>query len=509
MVTVEDRAGPRARAEDPAWLSHPVSWGVVLALAGSKVVFQLATSTLYGAHRDEFYYLESGYHLSFGYVDNPPLVPWLYRLQQAAFGHSVTALAVVPAVLGGGFVLLGALIAADLGGGRSAQGLAGLVAWLGPLFLTTSHFLGTVTIDLVVWAPASWLVIRIVRSGDTRWWLGVGVVTGIGLLNKDSVLFWMAAAGGGLLLTPQRRVLASWWLLGGAAIAGAFALPTLVWEVAHHWATLEFLRNLRAANASSDLTQFAPVQLVLTGLGGTVLWIVALVAVVRRPEWRPQRWLAYGYGIAFVLTLALGGKAYYLGSWYLPLVAVGAVVVEASWPVRRVQGLAVLTAILGVVGIPVSTPVLPASTAVAAHLDTANQDLGAMLGWPRVVDQIAAVVDTLPPDARHHVVIFTANYSQAGAVDFYGPPLGLPQAISGHNTFWLWGYGDPAPGATVVAVGLAPDFLRRYWSSVVPAGRLGTTGPPIDPQERGATIWVCRGQRVPWAVLWPAAKHYD
>ncbi len=140
---------------------------MAVTLAASKVVLQLATADLYGAHRDEFYYLESGYHPAFGYVDNPPLVPWIYRLEQVAFGHRVTSLAVLPALLGGLFVVLAALITADLGGGRTAQGLCALVAWLAPLFLTPSHFLSTVSFDLVAWSLASWLVIRIVRNGDT------------------------------------------------------------------------------------------------------------------------------------------------------------------------------------------------------------------------------------------------------------------------------------------------------------------------------------------------------
>ncbi len=507
MVTVEDRLRPRkpGRAGRP----RPVAWPIVLGLAASKVVFQLATANLYGAHRDEFYYLESGYHLAFGYVDNPPLVPWIYRLEQAVFGHSVTSLAVVPALLGGIFVMIGALMTADLGGGRTAQGLCALVAWLGPLFLTTSHFLGTVSPDLVVWSLASWLVIRMVRSGNPRGWLAVGAVCGLGLLNKDTVLFWVAAAGTGLLLTPERRLLRSWWLVAGAALAVAIALPNLIWEADHQWATLVFLRHLRADNSTTDLVQFVPLQLVLVSIGGTVLWIVALVALIRRPAWRSQVWLAYGYGVAFVLILALGGKAYYLGSWYLPLVAVGAVVVEQSWSKVQLRLLVIVTLLFGLLSAPYATPVLPPSTAVAAHLDTDNHDLGGMLGWPHVVAQIAAAADTLPPAARRQVVIFTANYSQAGAVDFYGPALGLPPAISGHNTFWLWGYGRPAPGAVVIAVGLPAWFVHRYWSSVRLASTLGVGGPPIDPQERGAPIWICRDQRVPWAVLWPATKHYD
>jgi hypothetical protein len=481
----------------------------VVPIAAAKVAFQLLTANLYGAHRDEFYYLESGHHLAWGYVDNPPLVPLLYRLSEETFGHSVLALAVVPALLGGVFVVLGALIAADLGGGRTAQALTALVAWLGPIFLTTSHFLSTVSLDLVFWSLASWLVIRMVRSGDTRLWLAVGAVCGIGLLNKDTMAFWAVAAGVGLLCTPQRTLLASRALAAGAAIALVIFAPNLAWEASHHWATLEFLGNLRTNNSSTDLVQFAPLQLAIVTVAGTVVWVAALRALGRRAEWRSQRWLAYGYAVAFVVLFALGGKAYYLGSLYLPLVAVGAVVVERYWSRHNRRILAVAIVATGLLTAPLFTPILPANVAVVAGFDTANTDLGGMLGWPHVVDQIASVVHALPAGEGRSAVIFTHAYSEAGAVAFYGPALGLHPAISGHNTFWLWGYGHPVPGAVVVAVGLPSSFVHHYWSSVTQVATLGTSGPPIDPQERGVPIWVCRHQLTSWATLWPAAKHYE
>ncbi|MGH9080568.1 MAG: glycosyltransferase family 39 protein, partial [Acidimicrobiales bacterium] len=486
-----------------------VVWSLVAPIASAKVAFQLFTADLYGAHRDEFYYLESGHHLAWGYVDNPPLVPFLYRLSEEVFGHSVPALAVVPALLGGVFVILGALIAADLGGGRAAQVLTALLAWLGPIFLTTSHFLSTVSLDLVCWSLASWLVLRMVRSGDTRLWLAVGVVCGIGLLNKDTMAFWAIAAGLGLLCTPQRALLASRWAGAGAVIALVIFLPNLAWEASHHWATLEFLGNLRRNNSSTDLVQFAPLQLAIVTIAGTAVWVVALRALGRRAEWRSQRWLAYGFAVAFVVLFALGGKAYYLGSWYLPLVAMGAVVIERYWSRRNRRFLAVAIVATGLLTAPLFTPILPANVAVAAGFDTANKDLGGMLGWPHVVDQIASVVHGLPAGEGRTAVIFTEDYSEAGAVDFYGPGRGLPSAISGHNTFWLWGYGHPVPGAVVVAVGLPSSFVHRYWSSVTQVATLGTSGPPIDPQERGVPIWLCRDQRTSWASLWPAAKHYE
>jgi 4-amino-4-deoxy-L-arabinose transferase-like glycosyltransferase len=275
-----------------------VAWWALGALAGSKAAFQLATANLYGAHRDEFYYLESGHHLAWGYVDNPPLVPALYRLQEAVFGHSVAALAVVPSLLGAVFVILGGLIAADLGGGRAAQILTGLVAWLGPIFLTTTHFLSTVSLDLVFWALASWVLVRLVRSGNCRLWIAVGLVCGVGLLNKDTMIFWAVAAGIGLLCTPQRALLRSWWVPAGGILAFAVVSPNIIWQAQHHWATLEFLRHLRSNNSSTDQAQFAPLQLAIVTIAGTMVWVVAIRALLRKPEWGAQRWLAYGYGAA-------------------------------------------------------------------------------------------------------------------------------------------------------------------------------------------------------------------
>jgi 4-amino-4-deoxy-L-arabinose transferase-like glycosyltransferase len=485
-----------------------LAWPVVAGLAVTKVAFQLVTSALYGAHRDEFYYLESGYHLAWGYVDNPPMTPVLDRIGVALFGHSVTGLHVIPAVLGGTFVVLAAVLAREVGGGRFAQGLAGLVATIAPLFLTTSHFLGTVSLDLVFWGLASLLLMRLVRANDARWWLAIGLVVGVGLLNKDSMVLWALGATVGLALTPERRFLRSWSAVGGAAIAAVIYAPNLVWEVQHHWPTLEFLRHLQADHAGTDRTQFLPTQLLATTPAGTVVWVVALIALVRDPRWRAQRWLAAGYAVLFVFLLASGGKGYYLGPWYVALVAVGAAEIERRWTHRARVMIVAAVALTGLLGAPAVTPILPRNVLVSTRIDRTNGDMGAMLGWPHVVDEVAEVYRRLPPDERPDAKILTSNYSQAGAIDFYGPARGLPAAISGHNNFWWWGFGRPTVG-TVIAVGVDRSFLERYWTDCHQDAVLGSGAVPVDPEERGQAILTCRGQKVPWSVIWPAARHYD
>ncbi len=515
MTTLTQDTQPTIDREDVATAASGQTHGaplprlavpIVVVLAVAKVLFQLATAQLYGAHRDEFYYLAGGHHLAWGYVDHPPAVPALDRLAELVFGHSIAALHVVPALIGGVLVLLGALLARELGGGTRAQTLTAVVAAIGPIYLATAHFLSTVTLDLVVWALASLLVIRLIRTGDPRWWLAIGAVVGLGLLNKYTVAFWVLGAVGGLLCTRRRRLLWSRWALGGAGIAAVLISPNLVWQATHHWASFEFMQNLRTNNGASDVREFIPLQLAMMTFAGTVVWVAALRATVRSAGYEVHRWLAVGWLILFVVLFAAEGKGYYLGSWYLPLVALGAVVIERRWSRRAQRILFAAIVVTGLATAPLFTPILPQRTVVEAGINDANKDLGALIGWPHVVHQIADVVHALPADDQRRAVILTSNYSEAGALEFWRSELDLPDVISGHNSYWWWGYGHRRPGP-VVTVGFDRQFLGRYWDQCGRAGTLGR-GAAIDPQEVGAPIFVCRHQTISWAALWPRLRHY-
>ncbi len=482
-----------------------VVWPVVLGVMVAKFVFSLATSGILGLHRDEFYYLASGRHLSWGYVDNPPLVPWIYRGIDALLGYSALALGVVPALCGAGYVLVAVVLVAEAGGSRAAQLLGAAVAALGPVYLTTAHFLSTVDIELLAAGTGTWLIMRLIRTGQDRLWLAVGAVVGVGLLNKYTLGLWVGAVIVGLLFAGPRRALITPWAAAGGAIAAALAAPSLVWQAEHHWAIITFTQNLARDNGISDRIQFLPLQLGIVTLAGTIVWVSGA-----RHAWRgPTRWLSVGFVLSAVVLFLAGGKAYYLADWYLPLIGVGAAHVEAARISRRQRRLLGAVIVTGLVSLPLFTPILPASATVAVGFDKANNDLGAMLGWSHIADQIAHVDHALPRAERNNAIILTQDYSEAGAVDLYAARLATPHAISGHNTYWLWGYGHPRPNATVIAVGIDPTLLRRDWNSVRLAATLGSDTTAIDPQERGAPIYLCRDQKTPWATIWPTLRHYN
>lgn len=485
-----------------------MAWWPVAALAVGKVVFHLATSGIWGFHRDEFYYLAGGRHLAWGYVDHPPLTPALYRLGETVFGDSIVGLRVIPALIGGGLVVVGALLAREMGGRRFAQTLTALAACLGGLYLTPMHFLGTVTVDLLAWAVATLLVLRMIRTGDTRLWLAVGLVVGIGLLNKHSMLFWVAAVGIGLVLSPERRLLRSGWLLGGAAIALLLFFPNVVWQAQHDWATLHFLHNLQRRTSGEARAQFLPLQLGMATPAALVVWVVALRWMWRAPDGHQYRALAIAWAVLVVGLFLAGGKGYYAGSIYLPLVAIGAVVVERTWSAVGRRRIAAWVVVTGIVSAPFTMPLMPASALDTVPLDKVNADLSGMLGYRHLARQLGDVYHALPPAEQADAVVLTDSYSKAGAVDYWRNELRLPPAISGHNTYWLWGYDGADPQTTVIAAGLPESYLRRFFVRVDRVGTLGV-GVRMDKEAKGQPIVVCHDPRLPWPQLWPKLKNYE
>jgi 4-amino-4-deoxy-L-arabinose transferase-like glycosyltransferase len=332
-------------------------------------------------------------------------------------------------------VFVAALLARELGGHAKAQALCATLAALGPLYLATTHFLSTVTLDILAWSLASLVVIRIIRTGDERLWLLLGVVIGLGMENKHTMLFWIAGAAAGLLATPQRRILRSWYVLGGAAIAVALTLPNVLWQIDHHWPTKEFLDNLRRDNAG-DRGDYVPLVLAAASLPGVVVWVNGLITMSRRGStFAAARWIGVGYLVLVVAIFVLGGKGYYVGSWYLPLVAVGAVAIEQRWSRRAMTALFAAVIVIGLAFLPVFTPVLSEPTIASLGLDDANEDLGAMLGWRHFANEVTDVVDSLSRDERANSVIVTGSYSAAGALEFLRGGGDFPPVYSDHNSF--------------------------------------------------------------------------
>jgi Dolichyl-phosphate-mannose-protein mannosyltransferase len=511
--------------------------GIALIAAGAFAV-EMAVSARYGYVRDELYFLAAGQHLAFGYVDQPPLTPVLARVSALATGNTLVGLRVLPALGLAALVVATAAMSRLLGAGRAGQLLAALAAATCAEYLGAMHELTTTTPDFVFWAVTLLLVTRLLASQDPRWWLAIGACVGVASEAKWNIAFLAAALAAGFLATDARRLLRSRYLLLGCVIAAALAAPDVVWQAAHGWPSLDVFRALQTAAGQNRVTYW-PAQIFFTGVALTPLWAGGLIWSLRSAQARAFRPLAIACLIVIALQFVLGGKAYYPGGVYTFLFAAGAVPLGRRLAARRplaspIQSAAskplasrILAAarrplasriplaartgrtmlVSGAIGALVAIPILPARVLHTVPLQKINYDLGEEIAWPKLVALVARQYDALPGPQRRHATILTGNYGEAGAIDRYGPGLGLPQVYSGANNFWLWG-PPPAADSAAIAVNLDPAFLRREFAHV----RLVATfrnGLGVGDDEQGAQVYLATGLKSSWAQAWPAFRNFS
>ena len=484
----------------------------VLITAAVGVAALLLTAGRYGYHRDELYFLECAKHMAWGFVDQPPLTPAIARLAQAVAPGSLVALRVIPALIYGGLVVLAALTARELGAGRTGQLGASVCAAAAPGLLLAGHLLSTTTPDLLAWALIVFLLVRLLRTGDERLWLAIGLAIGVGLENKWSVGFLVIGLLVGLLVTPERRFLLSPWFAGGVLLALVLWAPNLWWQHQHDWPQFALFASLGSSShdVGSTIT-WLPYQFLITGPVGAAVWVAGLYRLLRQPEARTYRAIGIAYVVlAVVLAIAAGDKQYYVAGLYVPLWGAGGRPLE-GWLLRHRTGMArpiavIAFAVTTLLLLPASIPVLPVSSVASAT--GLNPEIAEQIGWPELASQVAGVWRSLPADQRADAAIFTANYGEAGAIDRFGPALGLPRAYSGHNTYWWWG-SPPPTTRTLVTVGfLRRSYLTSMFGSVRQAGTI--TNPwNVDNQEEGLPIWIVSDPKEPWPAIWTNARHYD
>lgn len=500
--------GNRRETATPIAASLPeFARGPVFAAMAALALVLTAFSGRYGFHRDELYFLMLP--PDWGYVDQPPLAPLLARLFAGTLGAEPWAVR-IPATLAAVLsVLVLALITREVGGGRGAQALCAWAYAFAALPLIMGHALLTSTLDLPVWPAVALCAIRAHLRREPRWWLAAGMAVGLSTYNKLLVAVLLAAMAAGLALVGPRRVLWSRWVLGAAVLALVIGLPNLIYQAAHDWPQLRMGSALAENNAGEVRVMMWPFLFLMLGPPLVPIWAAGLVGLVRRPGWKPIRFLAAAFAVLLGLVFVMGAQFYYPFGLLAVLFAIGCVpVIEWARNVRwRRAVLAAAVAVNAAVSVVLGLPVIPVGTLGDTPVPAVNQIAQDSVGWPTYVGQIAEAYAALPPADQSRTVIVTSNYGEAGAVDRYGGRYGLPRAYSGHNG--LYRLARPPETATVaVIVGGQVNGVGRRFASCERVGRLDN-GVGVDNEEQGQPIAVCREPLGGWAAVWPALHHLD
>lgn len=509
---------------------EPADLIIPFSIALAQLVIQMLFHGNYGYFRDELYYIACSKHLAFGYVDQPPLSLVILAAVRWVLGDSLHAIRFLPALSISATSVLAALMALRLGGGRFATGLAALCVVTAPVLLGQGRYFSMNSIDILFWAAAGYVVVRLL-SGDTpRLWLVFGLIVGLGLQNKYSVGFLCIGLVAGILLTPERKHLATKWFWLGVLIASLLFLPHIVWELKNGIPSLEFMRNAsQLKNTPTTFLEFFGGQLRELNYFCAPIWLLGLYYFFFDSTGRRHRALAWTYLVVFIIMVVGHGKAYYLSPVYPMLFAGGAVFFEriTAQQSRRwlkttmVGGILVLTAISA----PFAIPILPVKTFIAyqeffgikPHADE-KSSLGVLpqhyadeFGWEEMVAVIASAYQKLTPEEQAKCFIYVRNYGEAGAVDFFGAKYGLPNAACAHNSYWFWGPGDRTGDVAIIVGGSRTlqdnlnDLNRRYQHVEL----AGTTKLEYSmPYENGKMIFICKGMNTTFQKLWPEERFF-
>jgi Dolichyl-phosphate-mannose-protein mannosyltransferase len=498
----------------------PLAVGIVIVLCSVKLLLHIFTSLRhYGYFRDELYYLDMARHLDWGYVDSAPLIA-VYARIALWMGGSLWALRILPALAGAALVVLTILIARELGGGRYAQLLAGVSVLLCPAVLWAGSLLTMNAFEPLFWMGGIWVVARILRTGDSRLWLWFGVLAGLGLENKHSTLSFGFAVTVALLLTHNRREFARRWIWIAGAIALAIFLPNIIWQIRHHFPTVEDLANVRREGKNVVLGPLAFVREQIFDLGPILLpvWLAGLVWFLRDRRWRV---LGLTFAIFFVLMEVAHAKNYYVFPIYPMLLAGGAVVIEmwlasrADW--TRVAVVAIIF-VASLPAVPLVTWMLPPERMIAYqdalglklskaevhHESLLPQPVADQFGWPEMAGEVAAIYNSLPPDERAQTGIWAGNYGEAGAINLFGPKLGLPRAYSRHQNHWYWG-PPPQVYKNLIVIQWGLNDVRDNCTSFQAIEHYQRFGMG----EENSQMYLCRGVTFDIQKIWWHSHHWN
>jgi hypothetical protein len=505
---------------------HPAIQFVIPALV---LLIHLYTNVFagYGIFRDELYYIACANRLDIGYVDQPMFSILFLALWKTLFGASVIAIRFVPAVLTSLTVWLSGRIAKEMGAGAYGVLLATMGAGASIILLAFGSIYSMNAFDLVFWATTAYLLVRLIKTERPSLWYWIGIVIGLGVINKLSMLWYGAGIGLGVFLTNERVWLKRKEPYLAVIIVLLFALPYVIWNFTHDYATLEFIHNASTIKYGGvTAVDFLGGQLLLQNPLSFVLWFSGLLFLLVIKEGSQYRILGFAF-LAVVALLLINGhsKPEYLAAGYAPLFAAGGVALE-TWLGDRRKWIAIVYAgfigVSGAVLLPMIVPILPVegfiryqnmlgmkpSSNEREELSELPQFYADMFGWEELAKKTSEIYQTLPPEEQKKAIILAQNYGQAGAIEYFSSKYPLPPVIAFHNNYWWWAYDQIKDWKyeTVIILRGNEEGHRRACDEVVRAGVHSTKY--AMPYENNFPIYICRKIKASLMDVWKSERHY-
>jgi dolichyl-phosphate-mannose-protein mannosyltransferase len=486
---------------------------ILIYIALATVVVHVLTGGRYGFHRDELATLDDARHLAWGYIAYPPITPFFGRISLTLFGTSLAGFRFFAAVAEAGAVVLTGLMAREMGGCRKAQIVAALAAV--PYCTGGGVLMQYVSFDYFFWVLAAYFMVHLLKGGDARWWLGIGGAIGLGMMSKYTMVFFAAGIVAAVILTDARHFLKSKWLWFGAAFSLLIFTPNLIWQAHHHFVSLDFLRTIHARDIRIGFTDYFFLRQLSATLLALPLWIAGFYFCMFSQPGRKYRALGWMFLVPLAIFMIVKARGYYFAPAYPMLYAAGSVwgqdwIASLRTQSARVVRAAAWTALaidIAVVSV-IALPLAPINSRWGRTAVKINGNFRDAIGWPELVRTLAQIRNSLPEAERERTGVLAANYGEAGAINLLGPQHGLPPVISGGNSFWAHGYGDPPP-ETVIVVGFTRPFVEKNFASCQLVAKIWNEfGVENEETRDHPDIFVCRGLKQSWPNFWKNFQYF-
>ncbi len=486
---------------------------VILPLILIKLVIQLIGNTNYGFHRDELLHLSASEHLDWGYFEFPPFIAFIGFLSNIFFDHSLWGVRLFPALAGCLILLLTCKIVIEMGGQKKAVFLAGLSILAFVPFFRNHTLFQPVAFDQFFWIAGFYLLLRYQNTDKTRFLLWLGVVAGLGLLTKYTMLIWGFGVAIGLFFFQNERIYKNKWLYISGCIALLIFLPNIIWQIANDLPLLDHMKELNESQLS-ERSSFDFVLGLIEIPPAVLLSLTAVFAILFNHKLKLYSYLGISILTIFLVMWGLKAKPYYFFAAFPMIFAFASIQIEQWFENRSIifYGISASLMLPMIYFIPLMTPLLPIQTftdwyeieKVGTHYELSG-DYADMFGWEEQVAIVDSLYQSFPENSRDEIVIWAENYGEAGALTILGDQYGLPNPISRHGSFWKWGYQNPN-ASYWISIGNETASVEYIFHECTLIRRIDH--PYAIEEERGIPLYVCSNPKQPIENWWAAYRPY-
>jgi Dolichyl-phosphate-mannose-protein mannosyltransferase len=503
---------------------------LLVLFAMIKLLIHLYTNAFasYGIFRDELYYLSCASRPDIGYVDQPPLSIYILGISKLLFGDSLFAIRILPAIAGALTVFVTGLIVKKMGGGKLALTITSLAVIFAPIYLAMNTVYSMNSIDILLWAVTLFLITLIINENNLSVWILLGVVLGLGLMNKISFLWLCSGFFVGLLVTDKRKLLLTKkpWITAG--IAFIIFSPYVIWNATHDWAHIEFIRNAQMYKYSGiTRVDFVKWIFILMNPASTIVWLFGLYYLFFQKDGKKFRILGVIFVMTFLILFISGkSKSEYLTPAFTALFAGGGVILEKRDFKKNLKWLKYIViiplAVTGIITAPLALPILSVEAYInysaaigfgpttSEHKELAElpQFYADMFGWEEMAKNVSIVYERIPDDEKSKTLVYANNYGDAGAIEFYNEKYALPKVLSAHNNFWIWGldYLNVDIKNVIIIGGNREDHLVSF--EEVEKVLTHNTKYAM-PYENNLPIFICTNLKRDIRKIWESNKHFE